>query len=259
MGLDYEVIADRLTQEACTLFREMAAAHLEIGSGDRSFMLWEANQGNGLIFVSWSGRHQEWSNIDPGALEDLRAYGLLSVKYSRGRARTPNYRVTAEGLAFYRWWMTQQGTAIDQVETEVRRVIDGDAFAAEHPGAAHHLREAFEFIWQNRLDDQAVSELGDHLRKALMDMVTDVAVDVVGMQEKPVERLRVWISTRDVNEREQAVLAALLELAQATLRLDHRLNHIRDESDLNQPPASKAELRRAAFLTALVCEQLASL
>ena len=259
MGHSYEVVADRLTSEASTLFREMVAAHLEVGRGDRRFMLWKAMQGNGLIFVAESGRQQEWSNIDPGALDDLLGYGLLSVTYGGGRSRTPNYRITGEGLAFYRWWMAQQGSALDQVDTDVRRVIEGDAFAAKHAGGAHHLREAFALLWQDRLDDQAVSEIGDHLRKALMDTVTDVAGDAPGKQEKPIERLRDWVSGRDVNEREQAVLDALVELARATLRLDHRLNHIRDEADLDQSPATKAELRRAAIATAVVCDQLSSL
>lgn len=259
MGLSYEVVADRLTAEASALFRDMVAVHLEVGRGDRRFMFWEAMQGNGLVFVAEQGRKREWSNIDPGALDDLRVYGLLSVKYSSGRSRTPNYRITGEGLAFHRWWMAKQGSALDQVDTDVRRVIEGEAFAAKHAGAAHHLRKAFALLWHDRLDDQAVSELGDHLRKALMDTVTDVAGDAPGKQEKPIERLREWISGRDVNERERAVLDALFELARATLRLDHRLNHIRDEADLDQPPASKAELRRAAFITALVCDQLSSL
>lgn len=130
MGLSYEVIDDRLMSEASTLFREMVAAHLEVGRGDRRFMPWEALQGNGLMFVAESGRQQEWANIDPGALDDLLGYGLLSVKYG-GRSSTPNYRITGEGLAFYRWWMAQQGTALDQVETDLRRVIEGDTFAAE--------------------------------------------------------------------------------------------------------------------------------
>ena len=92
-----------------------------------------------------------------------------------------------------------------------------------------------------------------------MDTVTDVAGDAPGKQEKPIERLRDWVASRNVNERERATLDALVELARATLRLDHRLNHIRDEADLDQPPASKPELRRAAFVTALVCDQLSSL
>jgi len=83
MGLSYEVVADRLTSDASTLFSEMVAAHLEDGRGDRGFMLWEAMQGNGLVLVAESGRQHEWSNIDPGALDDLRGYGVLSVRLRR--------------------------------------------------------------------------------------------------------------------------------------------------------------------------------
>lgn len=71
MGLSYEVVADRLTSEASTLFHEMVAAHLEVGRGDRRFMLWQAMQANGLIFAAEFGRQQEWSNIDPGTCQAL--------------------------------------------------------------------------------------------------------------------------------------------------------------------------------------------
>lgn len=259
MGLTYHDVADRLTAEASGLFRDMVAAHLDAGRGDRRFLLLQDMGGNNLTFSSEGGRQAGWTNVDPGALDDLVNYGLLSLRYGSGRAHTPNYRVTGEGLAFFRWWMAEQGAAVEQAASEVMRVVQGDAFAAKHAGAAHHLREAFGLVWQDQLDDQAVSEVGDHLRKAIMDIVTDVAASAPGMQEKPIERLKHWVSERDVNSREEAVLAALVDLTLATLRLDHRLNHIRDEADLDEPPASQAELRRAAFVTALLCEQLASL
>ena len=42
----------------------------------------------------------------------------------------------------------------------------------------------------------------------------------------------------------------------STLRLDHRLNHVRDEVGKGEPTPTYEEMRRAAFLTALVCYEL---
>lgn len=257
MGTSYVDIADRLTAEAADLYREMVAAHLEAGSGDRRFMLSKYLSGNSLNFVSPGSHRRSWDQIDPGAFHDLLNYGLLTVEYgSRG---TPNYRITGEGLVFYRWWMARLGAAIDQGRSEVQRVVTGDAFAKRHPGAAHHLNEAFDLLWRDRLDDQTVSELGDHLRKALMDVVKDVVAGAGAKVEQPVKSLEAWLEGQALGERERDVVAAVIELARTSLRLDHRLNHIRDEVELGERETTKGEMRRAAFATAMACEQIASL
>jgi len=220
-------------------------------------MLLEHMGGNSLQFVTRGPHRQSWEDIDPGALHDLMGYGLLTVEYgSRG---TPNYRVGGEGLAFYRWWMTQLGSPVDQARFEVERVVRGDAFARSHPGAAHHLSEAYGLMWQDRLDDQTVSELGDHLRKALMDVAKDVVDGDGGKVEQPIQSLQAWLDGRPLGEREREVILATIELARTALRLDHRLNHIRDDVELGEPAASMPEIRRAAFATTLACEQIASL
>lgn len=90
-----------------------------------------------------------------------------------------------------------------------------------------------------------------------MDIVSDV-VGEAGKQEQPIPRLKAWLEERSMADREREVLVALVELARVALRLDDRLNHIRDEADAGEPGATQAELRRAAFVTTLVCEQLDS-
>ena len=75
-------------------------------------------------------------------------------------------------------------------------------------------------------------------------------------QEKPIERLRSHLAVMPIPEREAAALEQVVELALTVLRLDHRLNHIRDEADKNQPAATWEEVRRAAFLTAVACYEL---
>jgi hypothetical protein len=256
-GITYEDALARLTPEARTLFAEMVDAHLaSAGTGDRLFIRSDSMTGTGMIFTGGAPAQRNWRNFDGGAIDDLLSYGLLHLDYSsRG---TPNYRVSGEGLAFYRWLMERQGEALAQVEDNVQRLVWGDEFAKAHGGAAHHLREAFDLLWTGRTDDQVVSEVGDHLRKALMDMTNDVVgVETGGKQEQPIDRLDRWLAdSSGMAGREAAVIRSLVELARAVLRLDHRLNHIRDEADKGEPPATWEEARRAAFTTAFVCHEL---
>jgi hypothetical protein len=50
-----------------------------------------------------------------------------------------------------------------------------------------------------------------------------------------------------------------VRLARSVLWLDPRLNHVRDETSKGEPEPDRAEIRRAAFLTAVVCYELAQL
>ena len=168
--ISFEDLRDRMTAEALELFIEMAAAHLE-STGDRMFIRSDSMGGTGMTFTG-EGSSRRFDDFDGGAVEDLLGWGLLHLGYgSRG---TPNYRVSGEAQRFYKWLMNEQGSPIEQVEASVRRVTNSTAFAGSQPGAAHHLREAFDLLWGGRTDDQVVSEIGDHLRKALMDAAAAV-------------------------------------------------------------------------------------
>ena len=251
--IPFDDLARRLTPEALNLFREMAAAHIE-STGDRMFIRSDTMGGTRMVFTG-KGCRRQFSGFDGGAVEDLATWGLLHIGY--GGRGTPNYRVTGEAQRFYRWLMQSEGSAVEQIDEEVRRVISGSEYAERHQGAAHHLHEAFELLWGGRTDDQVVSEIGDHLRKALMDATTDaVGSNSAAGQERPIQRLQSHIARLGLPSREAEVVSQIVELARTALRLDHRLNHIRDEEDSGEPGASWEELRRASFTTAFVCYEL---
>lgn len=254
MWMEYTDLAERLSPEAIQLFSEMALAHLEVGSGDHSFIRSDTSAGTRLQFLG-PGVSKSWRNLDGGAIEDLITYGLLHVNYSsRG---TPSYRISGEGLRFYRWLMDQKSMPVTQVEQVVRSTVDGADFAVGHPGAAHHLAEAFALLWSDNTTPQVIAEIGEHLRGAIIDMANDVAPDE-GSPEKPTVRLRSYLQrlSGTLGEREVAVLERLVDLVDATLRLDQRLTHIRDETGKNRPLRSWDEARRAAFLTGFACYEL---
>ena len=249
----FDELAGRLTPEALDLFEEMAAAHLE-SAGDRMFIRVDTTGGTGMIFTG-EGSRRQFEGFDGGAIDDLVDCGLLRASYgSRG---TPNYRVTGDAQRFCGWLKHNKGTVVDQVEEEVRRLTSSSEYAGRHSGAAHHLHEAFELLWSGRTDVQVVSEIGDHLRKALMDATTDVVGETAaGQQEKPIDRLQLHVAGMKLPSREADVISELVEFARTVLRLDQRLNHVRDEVDAGHPGASWEEIRRAAFTTAYVCYEL---
>lgn len=249
----FDDLAARLTPEALDLFAEMAATHIE-STGDRRFIRSDTMRGTRMIFVG-AGSRRQFSGFDGGAVDDLLDWGLLRVSFGSGG--TPNYRVPGEALRFYGWLKQGQGTAVDQVEEEVRRLTTGAEYAGRHSGAAHHLHEAFELLWSGHTDDQVVSEIGDHLRKALIDATSDaVGETAAGQREKPIDRLRSHVAGMNLPSREADVISGIVELARSVLRLDQRLNHVRDEVDAGHPEASWEEVRRAAFTTAFVCYEL---
>lgn len=256
-SISYEDLKARLTDEATETFVEMVRIHNEAGKGDRFFIETNSFAGRSLLFVG-PGSGDGLSDVDGGTLMDLVGYGLLHQDFSdRG---TPNYRVSGEGQQFYRWLMEQQGSPVAQTEEAVRQLLEGDRFATEHSSAAHHLSKAFDLLWSNRTDDTIVSEIGDHLRKALMDITKDVTSGVAGDHEKPIELLEALVASKtDLAERERNALLQLVEFARSVLRLDHRLNHVRDEKDKGREAVTWSELRRAAFTTALVCYEIGQL
>lgn len=256
MNPDFAHALDRLDPAAVEMFCEMVETHLAAGEGDRIFIRADSMDGCGLIF-SHHKVPRDWDGFDGGYLDDLVDHGFLNAGFSR--QGTPNYRVASEGRAFYRWLQEREGAAVAKTEYTAVRLVQSAEFAARHRQTAHHLNKAFALLDHSKLSEQTISEIGDHLRKALMDIVEDV-VDQPGLREQPVDRLDAWISTRTgLHDREQRALVALAGLTRAVLRLDHRLNHVRDEADKKEPSPTEDEVRRAAFLTTLTCYEISIL
>src|SRR5215212_9877611 len=107
----------------------MVDAHLKGGAGDRIFIEVGSMQGTHLVFAGGAVR-RNWENIDPGLLRDVADHGLVQMGYSRHG--TPNYRIGSEGLQFRRSLLQRQASTIMEVETEARRLVEGEAFARKH-------------------------------------------------------------------------------------------------------------------------------
>lgn len=248
-GVSYETVRQRLSGVPLAFFKEIVEAHLA-ASGERRFFL-SRTMGGTSLFLDATPR-RDWNDVDGGALDDLVGYGLLRF---RQPGNSPIYTITAEGTAFYRWLMHQEGTPIEQSEELIIRFVKGSDFAQRHPGCSQHLGEALDLLRADRTDEQTVSELGAHLRNAAFDLTSDLIGGGYN-REKPVKPLKDAIQQVAVSGREKAVLGALVDLLAAVLRLDQRITHIRDESDKGLPLREWDEVRRAVHTTVFVCAEL---
>ena len=238
-------IADIISPEAEALLNGMVETHLgSAGSAYREFhtVLMGGGLGLQMIFPGESSTPWVQQAVDSTALNDLTGWGFLR----RGRFAKGStvLEVTAAGVQFHRQLRERRGLAIDAVAGTIqRRLAEGSGFASTHPGAAEHLREAFALVWTGHIDDGTVSEIGLHLRSAVIEVTSTVA-NTTGDPEKVGAALKAWVATRPIDDREAAALAELIKVAQT---LNNRLTHIREHAAQGRPLKSWNEVRRAAF------------
>ena len=184
-------------------------------------------------------------------LNDLASHGLLRIsRYDR--RGDPQFELPADARDFDRW---RRGlpSPVQQVERDVLHIIDDTGFGERHPTAAKHLRSPFDLLAAASLDLADTTIIGDHLRKALID-VAGVAAGL----PNPDENLERVLRPRRVAaaERSDTVLAMLIDFTLALVSLDHSIEHVRDEISEHREPAGADTIRRAAFLTAVCCYEL---
>jgi hypothetical protein len=184
-------------------------------------------------------------------LNDLSSRGLLRIsRYDR--RGDPQFELPADARDFERW---RRGlpSPVQQVEREVLQFVNDLGFGDRHPTAAKHLRAAFGLLTGSQLDVVDTTIVGDHLRKALID-VGGAAAAI----SDPDENLERVFRPRRVAaaERADTAVAMLIDFALALMSLDHSIEHVRDEISEHREPADVDTIRRAAFLTAVCCYEL---
>ena len=249
----YGEIAEMITPEGEELFYSMIDAHLAAAGAPHRYWLGHLMQdGYRLMFV---GDETLWPQrpVDRSALEDLIGWGLIR---RRPAGRDPHFDIPAQSIRFHRFLRSQRGQPVDTVERSARNFVEGAFFAQRHPLAAGHLTKAFELLWSDSLDHKTVSELGGHLRSALIEVVTALA----GPSKDPEAvnaRLRDWLAAQESLEDRSA--AALVEYVNAVQHVNQRLTHIRDEEGKGRPTVQWSELRRACFMSSGCCYELGQL
>lgn len=251
MGLSYERLADELAAAPQT--ERLLGEFVESRLADDGAEFFEIRTGAGYQLLSTSSLGV--ADPTPSAVNDLIRYGLLRIGRHDSRGGRV-LEVDGQALVFRRWLLERRGNAVAQVEDEVRRFMDSPAFAASHGSAARHLDRAFELLWTGAIDDATVSELGGHLRTALIEC----AATSIGLPQPDEDLQSVLDRLRSKSTRRgDLAVVGLADFAAAVMREDQRLTHVRDERVRDREPVDWMELRRAAFLTAVCCHELAFL
>lgn len=237
-----EEVEQRLSQSARLLLIWMTNCHNSANTN--RFFRFVATFGGSRVVWAHGGEFE----TDQAALNELVDVGLLR-RTSGGR--DPKFEVRHDAVLFVQW-LRSRGGALQAVDRETRQLVNDDDFSDRFPTSAHHLSEALALLWSARASTEAaVVEIGSHLRSALQALVHDVAG---GKPEQANENIRRWAPTVTA-DREAALLVAMVEHAHSCCQ---RLTHIRDESAKGRPLRSVDELRRIAFLTTVVCNEVAA-
>jgi hypothetical protein len=150
-------------------------------------------------------------------------------------------------------------SALRSFEDETRRFLSNASYAERHPAVADSLDSAFALLATEKLEPEVVVEIGNHLRDAILGAINEVAGDPPPGEDHPILRLRDRVAAEGLAVREGKVVTTVVDLARASLRLDHRLGFARDAEKHGEPAIVWDELRRAAFASAYACYELARL
>jgi hypothetical protein len=150
-------------------------------------------------------------------------------------------------------------SALRSFEDETRRFLSNATYADRHPAVAENLDAAFALLATEKLEPDVVTEIGNHLRNAVLEAINDVAGEPPPGEDHPILRLRDRVATMNLAVREAKVVTSVVDLARASLRLDHRLGFPHHAEQHGEPAIVWDELRRAAFASAYACYELARL
>lgn len=209
----------------------------------------------GTIDLSASHGAVSAEGVTMNRIEDLRGWGLIRYKRSKHGG---TFSIPPDAVRFYRFLSESDAGAIESVEARAtRETTPGSSFAANHPEAAEHLRQANLLLSDNDTAFTVVNEIGSHLRSALHTVSAAVLSDYTGSPEQALAEIVKRTKNSDFHADPAA--AKLADFVQEVLREAQRLDHVRDEEHLGRPFGGWQEMRRAVTLTTVACTELALL
>ena len=254
----FERWQESLSSESLQLFDRLVDLHQDAERGaDRQFV-WTKSKalGKSSSNLTWSGdptTRGDRVSHDTTDLTDLTEARLLV----RGD-RKNSWRLPREAILFHRWRIEQAGpTPIAQVESQIRSMIDDPARLKRlHATTAQHLTQAFDLLWSGETDDKTIIDLGGSLRSAL----AAVTADIVGYTVDPeavAKALKPWFEVQGRLPPRSA--EALQPFVEWTMRCCQRLHHLLSNRSKGDPDPAWSEMRRTAFLAAVLIEQITSI
>ncbi|MDQ3552848.1 MAG: hypothetical protein M3395_00345 [Chloroflexota bacterium] len=175
------------------------------------------------------------------------------------RARNFTVYVTPLGFRFYERLRTQSAEPVTQLEDEIRRWLDGKAFADRHPRALAAWRAAMAGLWA--ADDQsAFRAIGGHCREAMQLYSTDLVkrlepADVDHDSAHTRNRLRAAVNARrsELGDTASDVLEAFVTTWDAT---DNAVQQLAHAGQKQGRQLAWEDVRRTVFLAGVVMFEL---
>lgn len=195
-----------LEKEQRDLLARMVEAERSVDASEReAFHIVETSQGFVVRHPGWMG-----GSVYPGDLRELAESGLLRlVQNGKGFEK---YDVTGNGRRYYEWMKEQEGQPVDQVEAEVRHLLDGEAFQKQHPIAYARWAAAETELW-GADSATALTDIGHACRESLVRFLTDLVEERQAENANPdpqgtMDRLRAVLKTVELSDAVEALLLA---------------------------------------------------
>jgi hypothetical protein len=107
-----------------------------------------------------------------GDIDTLDAEGLLNVSYSH-QPGTRSFDVSPLGLRLYGDLQNRSGAPAQQLEENLKRYLDADAFQRKHPTAYRKWADAAQLLWASDSQEQ-LTMIGHLCREAIQEFAAEL-------------------------------------------------------------------------------------
>ena len=251
--MTYEEVAELLDVPTRRVFTSLVEHHLQHLDEGCEFMFIKTMGGG---FLRSTAGALSIDGFNDGRIRELLRLNLVSeIGYSKNATR---FEVTAQSVKFYRYLQQQVGEVVDQVtQSSFHETSDGTRFARHHPEAARRLRTARDLLAIESDLKTTATDIGPHLRAALLDVASTKLIDFEGSPERSIDELVRRTCGR--HEHADPATALLAQYAQEVLRQAQRLTHLKDEEHKERALTGWKELQRSVRLATVACAELAAL
>lgn len=218
-----------LEQEQVDLLTEIVEEHRRVPRERRDrFHLSNTQEGS---YAFYPKALDGWQlPVVQGDLDVLASHSLVTARYD-DRGRISSFTVRPEGLNQYDALKRQHGDAAADMEAEVRRYLDAEAFSGRFPRAYAKWRQAEEALWGSE-SAAVLTTIGHHCREATQ-LFADALVnryhpsEVDSDPSHTVARVRsvLALMAEKPSNAEAAFLDALLSYWGAVVDLSQRQEH----------------------------------
>lgn len=243
-----------LLDEHLELLTAVVEASRRQPRGDkRPFLLLMTQGGDQIIHSSLPGGNLTSNEED---VEILARYGLVSAK--RTQRYTLSFYVTPEGFEFYERVKTSDRTPAEQVEADIRQLIDSEGFRTRYPEAHRKWVAAESLLWRDREGD--LSTIGHLCREAMQEFAAALVerfkpAEALPRKDEDVGRIRAVLSQRKryLSATRVPLLDALLVYWGTTTDMVQRQEH---SAAKEREPVTWEDARTVVLQTLIVFTEL---